>query len=156
MSDDIEPIVQSDPRLAAVAEEPWFTAAIDRVLSSVEVLHEHGIDECCLAAADGRLVLGDPLAGALVEVAALPAEGLAFVVLKPPSPDELIDASRAVKELSERVREANPNGYLLVLPAEWSFRVMSPDMAREFARNMMAFVSNDELERIGLKRVEAI
>lgn len=156
MTDDNDDrIVQSDPRLAAVQDEPWFDAAVERVLSSVEALAEHGITECSLAAGEGRLVLGDPIADAVAEVGRLPAEGMAFVVLKAPTPDGVIDASRAVRELSDRVRRANPNGYLLLLPADWSFRVMQPEMARSFAVNMIAFVSDDELEKIGLKRIEA-
>jgi len=154
VNDDSEPVLQFDPRLAAVTGEPWFTAAVDQVVSTVEALQSHGINACSLAAGEGRLVLGDPLADALVEIGHMPAEGLAFVVLKPSSPDGLLDSGRAVHELLHRVRTANPNGYLLLLPAEWSFRVMQPEMAREFARNMIAFVSDAELEQIGLKRIE--
>lgn len=91
--------------------------------------------------------------GAVAELATLPRDGLAFVVLRfPGEGDDPIDHSAALKRVAERVREANPNGYVLVLPAGWSFRMMPPGQARDFARNMLAFVSDDELAEIGLTR----
>ena len=151
MSDHIE---QSDPRIALLMDKPWFLAVLDRLEDELTEITNHGVTEGTVCIGNARLCLDDPLAGALVQIGTLPASELAFVVLRVPDTEALLDAGRQVRELSDRVRAANPNGYLLVLPENWSFRTMLPDMARSFATNMIAFVSDEELAKIGLQRIE--
>lgn len=148
------PVEQSDPRMQAVAAEPWFTRAVLFIENAIEELKVHNITEGTVCVGTARLCLDDPLAGALAEVQHAPADGLTILRLSVPDAGALLDVSGGVAELSRKVREANPNGWLLLLPADWSFRTMQPEMAREFARNMLAFVSDDELEQIGMKRIE--
>ena len=150
-----DPVEQFDPAMRAVQAEPWFREAVSLVDRASSLLVANGIDKGALCVGCARLCLDDPLAGALVEVAALPWEGLSFLRLGVPDPSALLDFSRPVHDLAERLRQANPDAYLLVLPHDWSFRVMEPEMARQFAVNMLAFVSDAELEKIGLKRIEA-
>ena len=83
------------------------------------------------------------------ELLALPAEGLTFVVLKSPEPPD-----QAIKLLGDCVRSANPNAMVVALPADFSFRIITEWQAKEFARNMTAFVSDDALAEIGLYRIE--
>ena len=104
-----------------------------------------------------RLETVDPLADVVAQVAALPREGLAFVVLTPTADGVVEDAIKPqgpIAFLSQRIRAANPNAHLLVLPQGWSFRTMDRAQAREFVSNMLAFVSDDELAEHGLKHVE--
>ena len=152
---DDAPVEQLDPKLKAIQGESWFRALVELVAAATAVLQSHGVEEGTVFAEAGRLSIGDPIAGALTEVRQMPAEGLVFLRLGVPDTSAFLDSSHAIRDLAERVRQANPNGHLLVLPHDWSFRTMDPEMARQFAVNMIAFVTDDELEKIGLKRTEA-
>jgi hypothetical protein len=149
-----EPIEQFDPVMQAIQGEPWFMQAALLVERAAAILTENGVHKGTLFAGGGRLSLDDPFAGALIEIASLPAEGLAFAVVKVPDLPDALDDSRKLHELSEKVRAANPNASLLLLPGDWSFRTMHPEMARQFSQNMLAFVSDDELAKVGLYRKE--
>jgi hypothetical protein len=151
---DKDAIEQFDPEMRKLQGEPWFISVAETVERMSEVLIGHGVTGGTVIAGAGRLSIGDPLAGAITEVSSIPAGGLAFVVVKPPDMAEALDYMRAVKTLRDRISAANPDAYLLLLPIDWSFRTMQPEMARQFAANMLAFVSDDELARIGLKRME--
>lgn len=155
MTDD-EPVDQFDPSLMKYATMPWFAEAVDFITRASDLLVANGLDKVTVNGGVGRLTVGDAMAGALVQVESLPKTELAFVVMKLPDNDGLLDNSRAVKGLHEKVRAANPDASLLVLPADWSFRTMRPEMARSFASNMLAFVSDSELEKIGLCRKETL
>lgn len=154
MTEDQEPIEQFDPVMQAVQGEPWFVQAATLVEQAAGLLTENGVHKGTLFAGAAKLVLDDPIAGALVEVASVPRSELAFVVVKVADPGELPHAQSQLKMLSDKVRSANPEASLLVLPGDWSFRTMQPEMAIQFAVNMIAFVSDDELEKIGLRRIE--
>jgi len=148
-------VEQLDPQMQAVASESWFERAVLHIDCAVDDLKSHGLTKGTLYVGTARLCLDDPLAGALAEVHHAPADGLTILRLGVPDPGALLDASGGIAELSRKVREANPNGWLLLLPADWSFRTMTPEMAREFAVNMVSFVEDAELEKIGLKRIGA-
>ena len=143
------------------------SAVTNKVEADCLVLTEEQVDaladawEAFLAAPQGKrtwsmLSAFDPFAAAVRQVAALPAEGLAFVVMTPPADGvekAMLDSKGPIGFLSQRIRAVNPNAYLLVLPAGWSFRTMDRAQAREFVSNMLAFVSDEELAEHGLRHV---
>ena len=147
-----EPIEQFDPALQSVQGTTWFMQAALLVEQAASILANNGVHKGTLFAGGGRLSLDDPFAGALVEIASLPVEGLTFAVVRVPDLPDALDDSRKLHELSEKVRAANPNASLLLLPSDWSFRTMVPEMAIQFATNMIAFVSDQELAKVGLYR----
>ena len=146
------------------------SAVANKVETDFLVLTEEQVDaladawEAFLAAPQGKrtwsmLSAFDPFAAAVRQVAALPAEGLAFVVMTPPADGvekAMLDSKGPIGFLSQRIRAVNPNAHLLLLPAGWSFRTMDRKQAREFAANMLAFVPDDDLEALGLRRVDAL
>ena len=124
----------------------------------IDELASRVMDEHATLVHDGRSSherVADAIRAALVDdaiaqVAALPAEGVAFVVLKRPDADDPIDHSAALESISNRVKEANPNGYVLVLPESWSFRTITHEHALQFIRALITFVSDEELAAAGL------
>lgn len=99
----------------------------------------------------------DSFIDAMFRVAALPAEGLAFVVMTPPADGidgALLAAKGPLGVLSQRLRAVNPSAHLLVLPAGWSFRTMDRTQSREFAANMLAFVPDEDLAAVRLRRTD--
>ena len=99
----------------------------------------------------------DPFAGVETQIATLPSEGLAFAVMTPTAdgiePDFLSHRG-AFAELSRRIAAVNSNAHLLVLPAGWSFRTMDRGQACDFAANMLAFVPDEDLAALGLRRTD--
>ena len=145
------------------------SAVANKVETDCLALTEEQVDaladawEAFLAAPQGKrtrsmLSAFDPFAAAVRQVAALPAEGLAFVVMTPPADGvekAMLDSKGPIGFLSQRIRAVNPNAHLLLLPAGWSFRTMDRKQAREFAANMLAFVPDDDLEALGLAKPDA-
>jgi hypothetical protein len=96
-----------------------------------------------------------PLASELTgELMPIPDEGLVFVLVRLPEGAEPGAFASVLSPITRQIKAVNPDAHLLVLGAGWSFRTLKAKDAREFARNMISFMSEDDLAEIGVHRIE--
>jgi hypothetical protein len=150
-SDDMP--VQPDPRIQKIQNEPWFRAALADLEVAVDQFETNGLAEGNIYVGTGKLVFGDPLAGAMTEISLVSRyEGLTLLIIKatevPTSPDFVEQIDR----LSKEVRARSPGAVILMLPDDWSFRTVRGAEAFEFVKNLVAFVADNDLEKIGLQK----
>jgi hypothetical protein len=84
----------------------------------------------------------------------IPDEGLVFVLVRLPEGAEPSAFSEVLSPISQQIRHVNPNAHMIVMGAGVSFRTLKAKDAREFARNMISFMSEDDLAEIGVHRIE--
>jgi hypothetical protein len=150
MSDEDEIPVQGDPRMQKYTQEPWFKRAVTDLEALVDTFTLHGVTVGTVHAGIGKLVLNDPVAGALVQLTELPRDdgGLTLLTLKTPDP-----LSAEVKRaLQQSLATTGRRIFLMAVPEDWSFRTMHGSEAVSFVKNMLAFVSDEKLADLGLKR----
>lgn len=88
------------------------------------------------------------------ELMPIPDEGLVFVLVRLPEGADPGAFSGVLSNLTQIVKAVNPDAHIIMLGAGWSFRTLKAKDAREFARNMISFMSEDDLAEIGVHRIE--
>ena len=88
------------------------------------------------------------------ELMPIPDEGLVFVLVRLPEGADPGAFSEVLSGLTQMVKAVNPDAHIFMLGAGWSFRTLKAKDAREFARNMISFMGDDDLAEIGVHRIE--